>query len=82
MGQMRDDIVPDSMNVRQEIQLTTCVLQRQHSVDGRLLPCVETTEAPAASVPESLLSNSPCCSHVCPLATVLPPLNVFVLKVF
>lgn len=77
MGQVRDDIVPDSMNVRPEIQLTS-VLQRQHSVDGRLLPSVETTEAPAAPVPESLLSNSPCCSHVRPLATVLPALNVCV----
>lgn len=78
MGQMRDDIVPDSMNVCQEIQHTSSVLQRQHSVDGRLLPCVETAEVPAASVPESLLSNPPCCSHVRPLASVLPALNVFV----
>lgn len=78
MGQMRDDIVLNSMNVRQSIQLTSSVLQRQHSVDGRLLPRVETTEAPAAPVPESLLSNSPCCSHVRLLATVLPVLSVFV----
>lgn len=78
MGQMRDDIVPNSMNVRQSIQLTSSVLQRQHSVDGRLLPCVETTEARAAPVPESLLSNSPCCSHVRPIGTVLPALSVFV----
>lgn len=74
---MIDDIVLNSMNVRQSIQLTP-VLQRQHSVDGRLLPRVETTEAPAAPVPESLLSNSSCCSHVRLLATVLPVLSVFV----
>lgn len=50
------------------IQIT--LLQWQHSADGRQLPCPQTTEEPAASVPESLLPHSPRCSHVSSPAAV------------
>lgn len=46
------------------------LLQWQHSADGRQLPCPQTTEAPAASVPESLLSHPHRCSDVSSPAVV------------
>lgn len=52
------------------VLIQTTLLQWQHSADGRQLPCPQTTEVPAASVPESLLPHSPRRSHVSSPAAV------------
>lgn len=53
------------------VLIQTTLLQWQHSADGRQLPCPQTTEVPAASVPESLLPHSPRRSHVSSPAAVV-----------